>query len=190
MCFYITATLPKGTKIDNFRKILDMYKMEFSKIHNSFIESQLRPNELYFRATMDYCDCDTVLGSLNKLQDFQTLYNSKKVKTLKKKNWSEEDIHKWIDQKLKTKNKKTGKKLTPIESKEQINRWINFLHDLLDNKAVSRIGLLKHWYNKGLDDERIQIKENKKISINGITQEYLLNLEEDVLYEFLPAFVF
>ncbi len=109
MCFYITATLPKGTKIVSLRKILDTYKMEFSKIHNPFIESQLRPNELCFRATKDYCDCDTVLGSLNRLQDFQTLNNSKKVKTLKKKNWSEEDINKWIDQKLKTKSKKTGK---------------------------------------------------------------------------------
>ncbi len=80
--------------------------------------------------------------------------------------------------------------MTPIESKEQINRWINFLHNLLDNKTVSRIGLLKHWYNQGLDDEIFQINETKKISINEITQEYLLNLEEDVLYEFLPAFNF
>ncbi|MFX1344919.1 MAG: hypothetical protein ACFFAI_07405 [Promethearchaeota archaeon] len=190
MCFYITATLPKGTKIDSFRKILNMYQMEFSKIYNPFIESQLRPNELYFRATKDYCDCDTVLGSLNKLQDFQTLYNSKKVKTLKKKNWSEEDINKWVDQKLKTKNKKTGKKLTPIELKEQTDRWINFLHDLLDNKIVPRVGILKHWYNRGLKNEKIDIKITKKISINEITQEYLLNLEEDVLYEFLPVYDF
>jgi hypothetical protein len=190
MCFYITATLPKGTKIDSIRKILDNYEMNFSKIHNSVVESQLRQGELYFRATKDYCDCDTVLGSLNRLQDFQTLYDSKKVKTLKKKNWSEEDINKWVDQKLKTKGKKTGKKLTPIEIKNQTDRWINFLHDLLDNKTVSRIGFLKHWYNKGLDDEKIQIKETKKISINEITPDYLLNLEEDVLYEFLPIYNF
>ncbi|MFW9881264.1 MAG: hypothetical protein ACFFG0_50005 [Candidatus Thorarchaeota archaeon] len=190
MCFYITATLPKGTKIDNLRKILNNYEMNFSKIHNPFIESQLRPGELYFRATKDYCDCDTVLGSLSKLQDFQTLYNSKKVKTLKKKNWSKEEITKWIDQKLIAKNIKTGKKLTPIEIKQQTDRWINFLHDLLDHKAVSRVGILKHWYSKRLEKEKLQIKEIRKIFINKITPDYLLNLDEDILYEFLEIYNF
>ncbi|MFW9874194.1 MAG: hypothetical protein ACFFG0_13895 [Candidatus Thorarchaeota archaeon] len=190
MCFYITATLPKETKIDDFRDILDKYNMEFSKIHNPAVESQLRLDELYFRATKDYCDCDTPLGALNKLQDFQNLYNLKKVKTLRKKNWSEEEINKWIDQKLKNKSKKTGKKLSSMEIKERTNRWISFLHDLLDNKIVLRIGVLKHWYNRGLEEEKINIKKTKKISINEITSDYLLTLEEDVLYEFLPVYSF
>ena len=81
MCFYITATLPEGTQLENLGKILDKYKMEFSKIHNIKVESQLRPKELYFRATRSYCDCDTILGSLNQQQEYKKLYDSKKVKT-------------------------------------------------------------------------------------------------------------
>ena len=188
MCFYITATLPKRTQVDSFRELLDKHEMKFSPIHNLIVQSQLRPDELYFRATKNYCDCDTVLGSLNRFQDFQTLSKSKKVKALKKKNWSEEEINNWINTKLKSKQKKTGKKISPLEIKNEAERWIRFLHALLDNKIVSRIGILKHWYTKALEDEEIKIKKTQRISINEITQDLLLNLSNDILYEFLPVY--
>ncbi|MBY8984698.1 MAG: hypothetical protein KGD65_06515 [Candidatus Lokiarchaeota archaeon] len=188
MCFYITATFPKGTQVGKLREILEFYQMDFSEIDNPVVKSQLRPDEKYFRATKDYCDCDTVLGSLNNLQDFQTLTKSKKVKALKKKNWSEEEINNWINEKLKTKQKNSNEKFTPTERKERIIRWVNFLHNLLDNKNVLRIGLLKHWYTGGLKDEEIKIKKTEKIAINQVTPELLLNLSEDILYEFFPIY--
>lgn len=64
MCFYITTTLPKDTDIESIRTILDRYNIAFSPINKSNLISQLRPGELYFRATKDYCDCDTSLGIL------------------------------------------------------------------------------------------------------------------------------
>lgn len=188
MCFYITATLPKGTKAENFRKLLDEYNMSFSPLHNPLIESQLRPGELYFRATKEYCDCDTIVGSLNNLQDFQNLYNSKKVKTLKKKKWSEEKINNWIKEKLETKKLEKRKKLSTYETKQKADRWMNFIHHLLDEKLVSRIGILKHWYTTGLEDEEFKIKKTEMINIADIKQELLLNLSEDTLYEFLPSY--
>jgi hypothetical protein len=190
LCFYITATLPKGTKIENIKEILKQYQMEFSEIDNHIIKLQLRPGELYFRATKDYCDCETVLGSLNSLQDFQVLSKSKKVKALKKNKWSEEEINNWINEKLKNKQNKSKEKFTPAERKIRLDRWGNFLHDLLDNKKVSRIGLLKHWYKMGLTDEEIKIKKTEKIVINQVTPELLLNLSEDVLYEVFPIYDF
>jgi hypothetical protein len=190
LCFYITATLPRGTLIENIREILELYKMEFSEIHNHMVQAQLRPGEIYFRATKDYCDCDTVLGSLNRLQDFQTISKSKKIKTLKKKNWTEDQINNWINDKLQNKQKKSGKKFSPSERKERINRWFNFLHDLLDNKSVSRIGILKHWYTGGLEDEDITIMKTEKITINQVTPDLFLNLYEDTLYEFFPIYDF
>ena len=190
MCFYITATLPKGTQIENIRGILELYKMEFSEIHNPKVQAQLRPGELYFRATKDYCDCDTVLGSLNSLQDFQNISKSKKIKALKKKNWTDDEINNWINEKLKTKQDKKSKRVNPLERDEKLNRWINFLHDLLNNKSVSRIGILKHWYTSGLKDEEITIKKTEKITINQVTPDLFLNLSEDTLYEFFPIYNF
>lgn len=188
MCYYITATLPKKTQINLLREIFDKYNMSFSPVHNSIVESQLRLDELYFRATKSYCDCDTVLGSLNKLRDFQTLLESKKVKTLRKKKWSEEEINNWVKKKLERKEKKIGRSFIQNETKNETDRWISFIHKLLDNQMVSRIGLLKHWYTRGLENENIKIKNTQKISINGVTPDFLLNLEEDILYEFLPIY--
>jgi len=189
MCFYITATLPKNTILEDFRNLFNKHNMAFSPLKNTHVSSQLRPEELYLRATKDYCDCDTILGSYNQFKSYQKLLNSKKVKTLRKKKWTEEEIDEWIKEKLNKKEPKSGKKLTPLEEELEINRWLDLLHGLLNSKKVSRIGLLKHWYAKGLQDEEIRIKKTEKANINAITSDYLLNLEEDVLYEFFPSYI-
>jgi len=191
MCFYITATLPKDVDLEELKAIFNEYNMAFNPIENDNIQSQLRTGELYFRATKDYCDCGTVLGSLNNLQEYQNLLKSQKVRTLKKKKWTDEEIDKWIKEKLHKEGSSTiGKKLTPMEIDEKIKRWLDFLRSLLDNKKASRIGLLKHWYDKGLQTEEITLTRTEKINIDKITPEFLLNLEEDVLYEFFPTYSF
>jgi len=191
MCFYITATLPKDVDLEQLKDIFNEYNMAFNPIENDNIQSQLRTGELYFRATKDYCDCGTVLGSKSNLQEYKNLLNSQKVRTLKKKKWTDEEIDKWIKEKLQKKGTSTiGKKLTPIEIDEKIKRWLDFLRRSLDNKKVSRIGLLKHWYDKALQNEEITLTRTEKINIDKISPEFLLNLEEDVLYEFLPTYSF
>ncbi|MFX1328975.1 MAG: hypothetical protein ACFE91_12690 [Promethearchaeota archaeon] len=85
MCYYITTTLPENTNIESIRTILDKYNMDFSPINNNNVRSQLCPEELYFQATKDYCDCDKSLGLLNRDTEYRKLLNSKKVKTLRKK---------------------------------------------------------------------------------------------------------
>jgi len=187
MCFYITATLPKNTILEDFRNLFNKYNMAFSPLENTKVTSQLRPEELYLQATKDYCDCATILGSYNQLKSYQKLLNSKKVKTLRKKKWTEKQIDKWINEKLNNIEPKHGNKLTPLEEKEELSRWLDLLHGLLDSKKVSRIGLLKHWYTRGLHDEEIRIKRTERAQINAVTSDFLLNLEEDVLYEFFPS---
>lgn len=191
MCFYITATLPNDVDLEKLKAIFNKYKMAFNPITNINIQSQLRAGELYFRATKDYCDCDTVLGSSNNLQEYQNLLNSQKVRKLKKKKWTNEKIEKWIKEKLQKEGSSTiGKKLTPHEIDKDMKRWLDFLHSLLNNETVSRIGLLKHWYDKDLQNEEITLRRTEKIKIDIISSEFLLKLEEDVLYEFLPTYSF
>jgi hypothetical protein len=191
MCFYITATLPKDVDLEEIRDLLKEYNMAFSPLENESIQSQIRAGELYFRATKDYCDCDTVLGSSNNLQEYQNLLNSQKVRKLKKKKWTDEEIEKWIKEKLQKEGSSTiDKKLTPMEIEKDTKRWLDFLHSLLKNKKVPRVGLLKHWYDKAIQTEEITLTRIEKINIDKISPECLLNLEEDVLYEFLPPYSF
>lgn len=188
MCFYITATLPKNTILEDFRNLFNMYNMAFSPLKNTNVSSQLRPEELYLQATKDYCDCATILGSHNQLKSYQKLLKSKKVKTLRKKKWTEEQIDEWVKQKLNKDKSNHRKKLTPLEEKQEINRWLDLLHGLLDSKKISRIGLLKHWYTKGLHDEEFTIKKTEKVNINTVTSDFILNVEEDVLYEYYSSY--
>ena len=188
MCFYLTATLPKETNLEKLRKFLDDFEMAFIPIRNDFIEPQLRKGELYFRATKNYCDCSTVLGSLNQRKEYLTLLNSKKVKILRKKKWTEDEIDEWVKNKLKNKKRVVSRNHTLFEGKKEVERWINFLHRLLDFSNVSRIGILKHWYSKGLEDESIILKETQRVNSGEISQDFLLNIEEDILYEFFTAY--
>jgi hypothetical protein len=103
MCFYITATLPNNTDIQAIQNIFNQYDLTFAPIKNDIVQTQLRPEEFYFRVTKNYCDCDTALGSLNKFNEYQKLLNTKKVKSLRKKKWKEEQIDSWIKAKLDNK---------------------------------------------------------------------------------------
>jgi hypothetical protein len=186
MCFYITATLPKNTDIESVRDNLNRYNMGFSPIDNSTLSSQLRSGELLFRATKDYCDCDTSLGFLNRENEYQKLLNSKKVKTLRKKKWTQSQIDEWIKEKLRKKPPHNKRSITENERQLDAERWSNFIQEIL--KKVKRIGVLKHWYSASLEDEEVSIKRTERISLQDLNNNYLLNLEEDVLYEFFPHF--
>lgn len=183
-------TLPKNIDIESIRVILDKYNMIFSPISNNNLNSQLRPGELYFRATKDYCDCDTSLGILNRERDYQKLLNSKKVKTLKKKKWTESEIDEWIIKKLQKKPSHSKRFITENERQLDIKRWTNFIHDPIESNEISRIGILKHWYKYGLQNEDFTLKRTVKLHVDETTSEILLNLEEDVLYEFSPRYKF
>ena len=186
MCYYITVTLPKDTKLDSLRPILEKFDMDFSLLKNPNITSQLRPDEIYARATKSYCDCNTSLGSRSITPEYNKMLKSQKVRGLRKKRWTDEQIHLWILEKINNKKPKGHDNLTPIEKDIEINNWINFLTNLLSKNKLTRVGILKHWYSKGLTNEEIVIKNTERISIKELNSSILLNLEDDVLYEFHP----
>ena len=41
MCYYITAILPKGTKIEALMPVFDTYEMAFDPVNNENVKSQL-----------------------------------------------------------------------------------------------------------------------------------------------------
>ena len=118
MFLYITATLPNDTEIENFKEILDSYNIAFSLVNNNSIKPQLLPKELYFRATKDICDCDTSLGLLNRSNEYKKLLNSKKVKALRKKKWTQNQIDEWNQDKLKKTPQSQKKSITEAEKQK------------------------------------------------------------------------
>ena len=78
--------------------------------------------------------------------------------------------------------------MTERERQLDIERWSNFIMDIINSKEVSRIGILKHWYRYGLQEEEITLIRREKLYVDEIKSEFLLNLEENVLYEFFPRY--
>ncbi|MFX1498846.1 MAG: hypothetical protein ACFFBH_15080 [Promethearchaeota archaeon] len=187
MCYYITSTLPEGTNLEDLKPIFEEFNMYFFPIDNKKLKTQFRPGELYFRTTKDYCDCDTVLGSNNPLQEYEKLLKSKKIKSLKKKKWSNEQIQEWIMDKIKLKSHKKSHKKIPSERDQELKKWMDFISNLLKFQKLKRIGLIKHWYDADLEGEDFKIKETKRINIDDLNSDFLLNLKEDVLYEFFMS---
>lgn len=186
MCYYITATLPKDTKPDSLKAVLGKFNMEFTLLKNPNIESQLRPGEMYFRATKSYCDCNTILGSQSINPEYSKMLKSQKVRALRKKQWTDEQIHLWILEKIKGKTPNRHGNMTSVEKDVETNNWINVLINILNVNKLPRVGILKHWYSGGINDEDFLIKKTERISIKDLNNLTLLNLEEDVLYEFHP----
>ncbi len=183
MCYYITAILPKNTNKGAFEQIFNKFEMAFTPINNPNIKSQLH-GEKYFRATKAYCDCDTVLGILSTSQRQAALMDSKKVKKLRKKGWTEEEIENWAKDKIAKKKKKVRKNLWPEMINKLANRWIDFIREMFNTGKISHLGFLKHWYSGGLESEEIVLKETQKVNIQDISVDLLTHLDEDVLYDF------
>jgi len=160
--------------------------MDFSLLKNTIITSQLRQDEIYLRATKSYCDCNTTLGSRSITPEYNKMIKSQKVRGLRKKRWTDEQINLWILEKINNKKPKGHDNLTPIEKDIEISNWINFLTNILGKDKLTRVGILKHWYSKGLSNEDIVIKNTERISVKELNSSILLNLEDDILYEFHP----
>lgn len=184
MCYHLTSTLPKNTNTESFRQVFSKYEMLFMPLNNSYVKSQLKKGEQYFITTKDHCDCDTILGRLSTTKRHDKIMDSKKVKNLRKKGWSEEEIENWIEEKIKKKKVKVGRKIWPELQEKEAKRWIEFISELLETGNISFVGFLKHWYHGNLESEQINIKEIKRIKKDNINVDLLTHIDEDILYEF------
>ncbi len=183
MCFYITSVLPENVKLEELRPIFNKYNMSFVPIVNPYVQEQLKKGEMYFQATNDYCDCDTYLGMLDTSEAYKKLLGSSKVRKLRNKKWTELQIDEWIKNKLTDVNPKF-KKLTEVEKRIKYERWEGLLKSLLTEKNVDRVGILKHWYSKNLENEEIRIIKRRIVKFAEVCEDFLLHLKEDVLYDF------
>ncbi|MFX1269875.1 MAG: hypothetical protein ACFFAK_18095 [Promethearchaeota archaeon] len=184
MCYYIALILPNDKELEKVREILYDYNMTFSQINNKSLKSYLKAEQLIFRPTKEYCDCNTVLGAFNRKNEYEKLLESQKVRNLRKKKWNQKQIDNWIWEKLNKTTPHVKKSITPMEQENEIIKWFNFLHELVNLEKFIHIGILKHWYHSTLDNEEIILKRKQKVNLNEVDKNFLLYLEEDVLYEF------
>jgi len=107
----------------------------------------------------------------------------------KNKNLSESKIQKWQEQTVQNQH---NYELTETEREERIKsaepqtkQWLNFLKDALASNYTSRIGVLLHDYS-GKHGNKIKLQGKEKIKSVDLTSRVLLEVQEDIIYEFIP----
>lgn len=68
----------------------------------------------------------------------------------------------------------------------ELQAWTQFLQLYLKANVGRSFGLLLHMYQGNLEDEPIVIRERVSLSQFKLTDEKLLQLSEDIFYEFKP----
>lgn len=173
MCHYVTATIPRAADTRGFRRLVEKHGLAFEPISNSSVRRSLPPDEAYFRATREYCDCGSCLL---RSRSRKARNPSRKVLEFRRRGWSEAKIDRWLQSTTPgAKDQGTG----PTQS-----AWQAFILDVLAS-GVPYISLLIHWYRGSLSGETITITRRTTAQPAGLPLAG--GFEEDVLYCFVQT---
>ncbi len=105
----------------------------------------------------------------------------------KNKNLSETKIQKWKEQNAENSKKyevSETEREKQIESSAPLTKqWIDFLKAVADSDYTNRISVLLHDYS-GKHGNKIKIQHKEVVPIQELTPKILLEVKEDVIYEF------
>lgn len=188
MCLFVTALLPESTHIDGAVEVFEKYQIGFKRISNPHVLEQASPGDIYVQTTRHWCDCDTPLGSMARRAAYVAHTGATpqdRISKLRKQGWSEAKIHRWLEDKGQSEEKRERVQVT--KDAPRLERWISVISELLRSGYASRIGLLIHFYNDGsLENDRVEFARQEYIPLAELSVEHLLHLERDVVYHYIP----
>jgi hypothetical protein len=177
MCLFITVFVLHSSNHDLISNIAKKHQLNWIKVENSCVSKQMNSAYSIFCTTNGWCDCGTAIGSNNN-SDTKEFNAAKK----KQKGWSDAKIKRWLKQ-------KESNKEVPNQTKEnELQNWINFIKESLENRLTKEIGLLIHMYHKDIDSERIQLQAIDRLT--DVSAEILLNVKPDRVYLFKSVNVY
>ena len=184
MCYYITGLLAAGGDAAQVRRIAEDFHLRWEPIENPSIKKLLRPGETYHYTTWDICDCGTTLGS-GRTDLARPRNHDRKVAQLRKQGWSAAKIDRWLaDREVVATRKGLAKAERAALPGPDAQRWADLFTTVLTSKAATSIGLLLHWYKRGVENERFDNLKAQSVTKDELSPEFLGRIDEDVLYRF------
>jgi hypothetical protein len=183
MCYFITATMSADGDENAVRRLAQQHLLRWERITNPTVISLLRPGETYFFTTRGMCDCDTAIGSAHR--DLIREPNwAREIKKLRKKGWTQQKIERWeADRRKDIERNRSMAEARQGAGSVGVQSWIDFIRSVIESSSASGIGIVLHFYAGSLNREAC-IRERRSVSIDELTTEFLLNVEEDILYTF------
>jgi hypothetical protein len=178
MCHFITAVLPGSANFYLVGDVAARFDRAWRPLASNPVLGQLRDGETYYLTTPGHCDCETVLGQATRA--VTAAGRVQKLARLRKKGWSETKIDRWLADKEHA-DKRRHQRVTA--GTLDADRWLALLREILSSGATETIGLLMHWYSGPISDADF-IFARERVPLLEVTPDFLLNIEEDRLYEF------
>ncbi len=151
--------------------ILEKNDVDFLPIPCPDAIIQEKKSDHCFRPFNNHCDCNTTLGEYFRKKDDIAKSKLKKMKKIYSSlEEAENEVQRQID---------VWKDLLRKDIETQ--RWVKFLQGIFSK--VWRINIILHWQSK----DPFIIKRIEKRQHTEITTDLLLNIEEDVMYEFVKS---
>src|SRR5262249_8003102 len=148
------------------------------------VQRSLEPDEHYLQLSSGNCDCGTVLGSLRRLSDRSSRVSEQAAK-LRRRGWSESRIERTLAaradaarQRVQARHARFG------DAHLDADQWLSLLRELIAASGAAYVGLLLHWYAGSVEAEPIAIRRREAVALDAVTADFLLWVEEDVLYVF------
>lgn len=186
MCHFITATAGGIRDDAKLRRLAEECGFNWKPIRNDSLTAILRPGEEYFSTNRGMiCDCGTDIGSLARLAEPVRDNSEEQIRQLQKKGWSKAKIERWLQDKQNGRARSQERQRQVSANSDWASQhWSKFILASLDEGLATWIGLLLHWYRRGVEDENLQNLKPAWVSRSDLTPSFLLNVEEDVLYRF------
>lgn len=183
MCYFITGIFSGNVSVGDINTIGKDYGLKFGYCENDFVQNQLKPGEHYISKMSKYCDCGTPLGMFKRHDNNQTGEAQKtEMAKLKQKGWSDAKIRRLLNDRNKRAEQEANKfEQGKLSASYEVQKWVDFIVRLFDSTSVKTFGILLHWYNGGVDTERIKLKGRAMIDKTKLSTLTLLEMEEDTL---------
>lgn len=172
MCLFITVLLPKKAQTSKIGELAKKHHFGWYNLSNQ-ITKQLDGDYFYFCTTKGMCDCETQLGSKCRVSPAQS--SEMEIARFKRKGWSDTKIARWIEQKSAIKNEST-------QNLDEIQKWMEFITEVMEKRLTSKIGILIHMYSKSVNDEVFTLRESYTQS--SPTEDYLLSIDQNRVHFF------
>lgn len=185
MCHFITTTLPAGVDAVPIGEIANRWHRVWESMPNRHVLQQLRDGETHWLTTGGRCDCGTELGALRGDTSRTEKQLARDLERVRRKGWGEAKIARWLEEKQRSAARREADRQRQLRTAgSDALSWAGLLGTILDETGCANVGLLLHMYGGGVETERIELARQVDVPRDELGPEFLLQIEEDVLYRF------
>lgn len=185
MCYYVTVAIPKETDLETLQPIWVQHQMAFGPVHNRRFQQLLPAGCRYGRLTRTHCDCDTAVGAAARVAEHVAKDEARieqHLAAVRRKGWSAAKIERWLTGKRGSVHQQEA----ALSASQDSRRWRAVLRDVLGSGHCARLGVLLHFYNGTLEDEKIRLQGAVEVRLAAGTPTFITELRTDMLYWFVP----